>query len=229
MDWWTVKTPLALGGLGFLDLKVVNEALLGKWAWRFATEWNAWWRKLIVKKFGIGPSDWYSNVEAGSWGSSMWFRITQFGSSFWRFSFIDPGGGFCSFWRDFWVEGERLADLFPRSLLNRLEALPVTHLTEGPDLVFWPAEKNQCFSVGSLRRLLYEERFPGMSNFPSKTIWTRWAPTKTQFFCWLAFRDRIATLDNLQRRGFALPNWCVLCERMEESVDHLFLQCTFAS
>ncbi|CAN1780369.1 hypothetical protein LINPERHAP1_LOCUS15070 [Linum perenne] len=44
-----------------------------------------------------------------------------------------------------------------------------------------------------------------------------------------ASADRIATLDNLQRRGFALPNWCVLCERMEESVDHLFLQCTFAS
>ncbi|CAN1250810.1 hypothetical protein LINPERPRIM_LOCUS7533 [Linum perenne] len=111
----------------------------------------------------------------------------------------------------------------------RLAALPHVRISEGPDAVVWPAEANQRFSVRSFRRLLYEGRFPGSTSFPTKVIWARWAPTKVQFFCWLTFKNRIATVDNLKKRDFALPNRCVMCEQMEETVDHLFPHCTFAS
>ncbi|CAN1778684.1 Putative ribonuclease H protein At1g65750 [Linum perenne] len=40
--WEVVKAPRSKGGLGFQDLKSLNTALLGKWAWRFAVERNAW-------------------------------------------------------------------------------------------------------------------------------------------------------------------------------------------
>lgn len=33
-------------------------------------------------------------------------------------------------------------------------------------------------------------------------------------------------IDNLKRRGFELPSRCPLCEREEESVDHLLLNCS---
>ncbi|CAN1250809.1 hypothetical protein LINPERPRIM_LOCUS7532, partial [Linum perenne] len=102
------------GGLGILDLKTVNEALVGKWLWRFATERGSWWRNLIVLKYEVGPSEWCPNRVSDVSSGSMWTRIIQFGSSFWRYAFINPGGGFCSFWKDFWVEGERLADHFQR-------------------------------------------------------------------------------------------------------------------
>ncbi|CAN1219603.1 hypothetical protein LINPERPRIM_LOCUS1656 [Linum perenne] len=82
--------------------------------WRFATERGAWWRNLIVLKYGVGASEWCPNRGSGPMGGSMWLRIIQFGSGFWRHAFIDPGGGFCSFWKDYWVEGERLSDHFPR-------------------------------------------------------------------------------------------------------------------
>ncbi|CAN1788099.1 Putative ribonuclease H protein At1g65750 [Linum perenne] len=56
--WWeVVKEPKYLGGLGVLDLRKMNMALLGKWGWRFASEKNAWWRRLVVDKCGVGFSE----------------------------------------------------------------------------------------------------------------------------------------------------------------------------
>ncbi|CAN1244544.1 hypothetical protein LINPERPRIM_LOCUS6144 [Linum perenne] len=37
------------------------------------------------------------------------------------------------------------------------------------------------------------------------------------------------TIDNLQRKGFCLANKRVLCSSDTETVDHLFLRCSFAS
>lgn len=39
---------------------------------------------------------------------------------------------------------------------------------------------------------------------------------------------KILTQDNLKRRGFQLPNRCILCKVEEESIDHLFIHCPFA-
>ncbi|CAN1796057.1 hypothetical protein LINPERHAP1_LOCUS20800, partial [Linum perenne] len=46
---------------------------------------------------------------------------------------------------------------------------------------------------------------------------------------WCCFHGRILTLDNLKVRGFILPNWCALCRKQEESIDHLFIHCPFVS
>ncbi|CAN0871759.1 Putative ribonuclease H protein At1g65750 [Linum grandiflorum] len=53
-------------------------------------------------------------------------------------------------------------------------------------------------------------------------------PTKIQGFLWLVFHGSILTLDNLQRRGMLVANWCVLCRKQSESITHLFLDCPFA-
>ncbi|CAN0827014.1 hypothetical protein LINGRAHAP2_LOCUS861 [Linum grandiflorum] len=44
----------------------------------------------------------------------MWKWIVQESSLFWSFAFVDPGGGWVSFWNDLWVQGLRLASIFPR-------------------------------------------------------------------------------------------------------------------
>ncbi|CAN1292310.1 hypothetical protein LINPERPRIM_LOCUS21500 [Linum perenne] len=38
---------------------------------------------------------------------------------------------------------------------------------------------------------------------------------------------KVATVDNLQKKGFSLANRCVLCNTSLESVDHIFLNCDF--
>ena len=45
------------------------------------------------------------------------------------------------------------------------------------------------------------------------------------FFGWEATWGKTLTLHQLQKRGWALANRCYLCQRHEESIDHILLHC----
>ncbi|XP_074289404.1 uncharacterized protein LOC141614559 [Silene latifolia] len=45
----------------------------------------------------------------------------------------------------------------------------------------------------------------------------------------MAVQGQLATVDNLQRRGFSLANRCCLCECHEEDHAHLFFSCPFST
>ncbi|CAN1307868.1 Putative ribonuclease H protein At1g65750 [Linum perenne] len=92
----------------------MNKALLGKWVWRFGNERQAWWRELMVSKCGLGTSGWKLNWNLNSAGLSMWRWIVKASSDFWDYGYVDPGGGWVSFWDDTWVSGVSLRVSFPR-------------------------------------------------------------------------------------------------------------------
>ena len=52
VKWATVCAPISLGGLGRRKIRLFNEALLGKWFWRFGIEEDAFWRRVIEMKYG---------------------------------------------------------------------------------------------------------------------------------------------------------------------------------
>ncbi|CAN0857148.1 Putative ribonuclease H protein At1g65750 [Linum grandiflorum] len=116
VSWDRVKIPKRRGGLGVMDLRSMNVALLGKWLWRFGVERNAWWRKLIRVKFGLERgSDWRSACNRSSSGWSIWFWILKVSPDFWGLASVDPGGGeWVRFWVDTWVPGKHLGREFPR-------------------------------------------------------------------------------------------------------------------
>lgn len=71
VNWDTLKTPKDKGGLGIYDLRIVNEALLGKLVSGLGgmqLKRNGWWRKLIVHKFGVGLSEWRAHWNFGRGG-----------------------------------------------------------------------------------------------------------------------------------------------------------------
>ena len=51
---------------------------------------------------------------------------------------------------------------------------------------------------------------------------------KAGCFSWLVLKHRILTSDRLNRLHIAPPFKCVLCEEHEETMDHLFVTCSFS-
>ncbi|CAN0890978.1 Putative ribonuclease H protein At1g65750 [Linum grandiflorum] len=93
IEWNTVKTPKCREGLGVQDLHVLNTTLMSKWSLRFGIERNAWWRKLIVTKCGLGHSEWSPRWNLGLAGCSVW-RWHYKKSVTWRRSFGELSVGF---------------------------------------------------------------------------------------------------------------------------------------
>ncbi|CAN0904416.1 hypothetical protein LINGRAHAP2_LOCUS23081, partial [Linum grandiflorum] len=114
-------------------------------------------------------------------------------------------------------------------LQDALDSLPSSIFSAGPTSVGWPLAHSGVFSISSLMHFLSYQKFIGNPSFPSDSIWIAPIPSKIQCFCWQVFLKKIATVDNLQRRGIPLVNRCVLCGCAAESVNHIFIKCKFSS
>jgi len=117
-----VCQPKAKGGLGLRDIKLVNFSLLAKWRWKLINENGYLWWKVLVDKYeervgGVGGESgeswpsyafiWWKDVMnlEGSEGVN-WFKSEVVRK-------IGNGMG-AYFWKDRWLAGGVLRDLFPR-------------------------------------------------------------------------------------------------------------------
>lgn len=114
IKWAIVCFKLKEGGIGIKDLGIFNKAFMGKWLWRFLTEREALWHKVIVSKYGIGSHPWYPNAVRGSYGVSVWKGIWKGWELFKkRISFVIGSGNSVSFWEDIWCGDVELRRAFP--------------------------------------------------------------------------------------------------------------------
>ena len=121
VDWNSVCNLKENGGLGIVDLKLRNRALLNKWIWRYGEESDAMWKSIIVSKYG-GESDGLTPCIGNQRRfSKLWTNITkpfcqqrnQMGApSDCRYCLGD--GRNIRFWWDEWIEGVVLRLAFPR-------------------------------------------------------------------------------------------------------------------
>lgn len=125
-------------------------------------------------------------------------------------------------------EEDLLADLL--ILLNRYNFNGRTE-----DKWLWKFAKDGNYSVRDGYNQVMREKVSGSGLLKvwSKLVWNRWAPTKINCFMWRLVLDRLPTRPNLMKRNILCQEEavsCVLCEDgVEESVEHLFFQCKFAS
>ena len=74
-------------------------------------------------------------------------------------------------------------------------------------------------------RLFYNKLQGSLSVvFPWKGIWKVKAP-RCVSFVWIVAWNKIFRGDNLRLRGFDFVDWCIMCCRCGEIVDHLLLNC----
>ena len=96
---------------------------------------------------------------------------------------------------------------------------------EGEDKLGWRHNLNKGFLVKEYYRCLNMVSF---DPFPWKSIWKAKVPPRVAFFSWTAGLGRLLTIDNLRKRHLILVDWCCMCKRSGESVDHLLLHCPMA-
>jgi hypothetical protein len=63
---------------------------------------------------------------------------------------------------------------------------------------------------------------PVSSLFLWKSIWKVKAHSRVAFFVWTAL-GKILTLDNLRKRNIIVVDWCYMCKKSGESIDHFFI------
>jgi hypothetical protein len=103
-----------MGGLGIRNVRRFNQALLGKWLWRFAHEEGAWWRTVLVAKYGLVWGGWRSGDISGSHGVGLWKYICMEWQIFKSHIRFDPGEGTkISFWDDVWCRDRPLKVAYP--------------------------------------------------------------------------------------------------------------------
>ena len=56
-----------------------------------------------------------------------------------------------------------------------------------------------------------------------------WKPSRVAFFFWIAALGNIITINNLQKQKILILDWCCMCKRNGESVDHLLILFPHAS
>ena len=107
VKWATVCTNKRKGGLGVRGLQKLNQALLGKWNWRFANEGNALWRETINKKFGEMQVGWCYGENRENFGPGLWKEIRKdWGAVLDNAKFQIGDGNRVGFWKDLWC-GEK--------------------------------------------------------------------------------------------------------------------------
>ncbi|GJZ36016.1 putative RNA-directed DNA polymerase [Tanacetum coccineum] len=132
--WDRVIAPFSNGGLNIESLSVSNLGLLSKWWWRFLSEENSFWCKVICSIHG--PQGGLRDASLIRSKSGPWYRIAKLnedlsvhGIDLHSLFKIKIGNGENTrFWIDKWVGDAQLSIDFPR--LFRLETQPLCRVCD---------------------------------------------------------------------------------------------------
>jgi hypothetical protein len=140
VNWKTICMPVATGRLGIKNLILTNQALLGKWLWRFAMEKDSYWRKVVALKYGVNPGNWVSSLGRGPYGISLWKYIRKGWAKFCVHTSFEVGNGACTrLWEDQWCGDQSLSAMFPSvyHIACHKDAMIADYLSWHHDVPHW--------------------------------------------------------------------------------------------
>jgi hypothetical protein len=91
------------------------------------------------------------------------------------------------------------------------------------DSLVWCYEKSGVYSSQSCYAVI---SFRGVTPVHLPAIWNIVVPPKIHLFLWLLPHNKLATVDNLNKKGLDQPVQCCFCN--EETINHLFFECVVA-
>ncbi|XP_057774812.1 uncharacterized protein LOC130993791 [Salvia miltiorrhiza] len=246
VSWNRLTSLKEEGGLGIRSFTIMNKSFLMKAAWKLI-KGEDWAYNLLrtryLTRFGYAKP----NIAASSVWSGLKSEIAELVNN--SYAYVGSGD-YTLFWIDNWL-GYKLVDKlavpsFMHCYLTQSVADyffdGVWHFTADfiesfPDIVydililpvgndtdtrFWKHSLRGEVSA-ALAFAAHSHRFPSVSW--GKWLWAPFIPVRRSLVCWRIIHRRLPTLDCLIRNGLTAPNWCSLCQRDSETIDHIFWSC----
>ncbi|KAG8642588.1 hypothetical protein MANES_12G104550v8 [Manihot esculenta] len=222
VNWVTVTKPKHMGGLGIHCMRHMNQALMGKLAWRALHSCDELWAKFF--------------------GASMNWRAVCFGLELLRkrISHNVVSGNEILFWtdswlsigpliefalvyashlslsnkiRNYWIEGvgwnwDVLRKVLPQNILSFLQPLTLSNGVEDADGVIWSKNSSGRYSVKSG----YEAR----------------GTQQVRMFMWEIAHGKIMCNIERKKKGFTNFDGCGLCSSAPKMIFHVLRDCPLA-
>nr|GFA68519.1 RNA-directed DNA polymerase, eukaryota, reverse transcriptase zinc-binding domain protein [Tanacetum cinerariifolium] len=207
VKWNYVLTDKKHEGLGVSSLYTLNRGLMINWVWRFFTQKESLWAKVITAIHGH-----YDKVESRchAVGRSCWLSIVNEvrilknkGMNIFDFMNLKLGNGDTSrFWTDRWYAGGIIKDLCPRlfalenckeifvQLDSLAEVVRSINLVSLADRWIWNLESFGEFLVASSRKKIDEIRFPIVKD---AIRWVKCVLIKVNILAWKIRNDALPT------------------------------------
>ena len=109
------------------------------------------------------------------------------------------------------------------TFLDLINSMPLNG--KGQDKKCWESAGNYNFKVS--KYYLSLSSTPNIS-FPWKPMWRSKVPPRVAFFSWTAALSKIVTIENLWYESVIVVDWCYMCKKSGELVNHLLLHCPIA-
>jgi hypothetical protein len=178
VNWDLICTSFSNGGLNIHSLRHFNEALLGKWLWRFGVEREALWRQVVMVKYGALEGGWTSKMPTGTYGVGLWKFIHSASNKFSRLLQFEVGDGTrIRFWDDMWCNDGPLKSAYLElyHIARAKDAFVADNFQCRGDSIHWEvtftrlAQDWELESFSSFLELLYS--FTGTSSGEDKVCW----------------------------------------------------------
>jgi hypothetical protein len=257
-SWDMICKPKANGGLGVLDFKLQNEALLLKHLHKFFNREDLPWVNLVWNYYPEGVP------HASKLCGSFWWRDVMKLSELYRsVTSVNIKDGITTlFWADKWngvCPQERFPRLYSYTVNQTLSVKEALLMPDIVDLFERPLSQQAAMELVELQGLIqtvvlqpegkdewktiwkdgtysaqrfYRHSFRGFTC--SKVygwIWNSKCLLKIKVFAWLLISDMLNTKDLIKRRHWNVTDeyHCILCSsHTYEDRIHLFFECVFS-
>jgi hypothetical protein len=255
VNWPAICRPKNCGGLGIVNSRLMNVALLLKGVWKMYQDGNQLWRQLINAKY---PSADDIFTASGQRGSQFWRSLHKIKHLFkLGAKHSIRNGRRTRFWMDRWVGDAPLKDRFPglfsiaysqmdsvaqvcgsneplrfRRQLDQMSTRALEELQAvivSTVLVEGPDKVSWRFeSDGRFSvKSMYARLAQGATVAHFKDVWAAKVPLKIRIFSWQLVLDRLPSSANIQSRHGPGNGNCSLCGE-RETADHIFFTCPLA-
>lgn len=181
VKWKSILKRKDYGGLGIGSIGAINTALLAKWVWRFRTEPNATWVKIIKAIHGSNGGITSSTNEVIDGGRGPWRNIISVLEDLNNLAI--PFNSFCNkqvgnglntqFWKDKWSGNDLFKDKFPRIFCLEVDkdALVADRISSGAYCWNWRRELRGGREQSELNELRSYVGAPSLNDAPDIWQW----------------------------------------------------------